>query len=191
MKQIFFLQLLFLAFFACKPATPSDTQSEDNKPRHEIDTLANPISTSRVDSSVIPTDDPSVSVPDPVDQTPLVKPKPKICNPNFTKLSSPAKTHHIYYISNFTVGEFKCWTDLEEEALKICNGNLCVVYFVDSPSVKIEPGLPNHMSAETLQSSGIARFEYNGKYWELKGASMWKRKGNGYGYYNTDNQLGG
>jgi hypothetical protein len=47
------------------------------------------------------------------------------------------------------------------------------------------------MPAETLQSVGIGRFKYDGKYWEINGASLWKREGKGFAYYNTDNQFGG
>ena len=122
---------------------------------------------------------------------PLKPAVPKVCNPNFTKISSLPKNHHIIYVTGFKQEEFKCWVLLEEYGQTLSGGKPCVVYFVDQGDIKIDPALPHHMSDATLKSAGIGRFEYNGKYWEIKGASQWKREGKGYGYFNTDNQLGG
>ena len=85
---------------------------------------------------------------------------------------------------------FKCWVLLEEHGNSICNKNICTVYYVDKADIALTKTSP-FIDAATLQKHGVGRFEYNGKFWTLKGASTWKRKGKGYGYYNTDNQLGG
>jgi hypothetical protein len=195
MKRIFFPFLVFMALLACKPSTSSNTTSEDTQPSVEKPQTTDPssqISTETVKDTTTGSENETTTVDNRYnDQAPPVKSKPKICDPNFTKLSSPKRNHHIYYVTDFNPGEFKCWISLEEHGAKICDGTSCIVYYVDSPKVKIEPGLTDYMNPETLKSNGIGRYEYNGKYWEFKGASMWKRSGNGFAYYNTDNQLGG
>ena len=116
--------------------------------------------------------------PVPVEK-PLVKATPKICDPNFTKLASPKNNQHIYYVTNFNPGEFKCWVKLEEFGTQICDGVSCSVYFVDKATVKTNITPPHYLDEATLQTAGIGRFEYNGKYWEIKGANMWKEKTKG------------
>jgi hypothetical protein len=123
--------------------------------------------------------------------TPPVPAKPKICDPNFTKLSSPKKNLYIIYVTDFNPEEFKCWVNLEEYGTMTCGGNPGVVIFVDNANIKTNTTPPNYLDDNTLKTTGIGRYEYNGKYWEIKGARLWKRSGKGYGYYNTDNQLGG
>ena len=181
--------LVFLLLVACKPG--------DHKATTETPTQ--PATTGLEDSLRIKTDEiltspntsASAEATEPQKAEPLKPAVPKVCNPSFTKISTPAKNHHVVYVSGFKQEEFKCWVLLEEYGNSQCNGSPCVVYFVDKADVKIEPALPHHMSDATLKSAGVGRFEYNGKYWTIKGASQWKREGKGYGYFNTDNQLGG
>lgn len=161
------------------------------------------------DSEQITTNDSSAVVPQPdsidsvsldpkINETALqqdppaaVSNKPKVCNPNFTLISSPKKNHNIYYVTGFNAGEFKCWVDIEKHGEKLCGGNPCVITYVDKADVTITKTPPFYLDAKTLQTAGIGWYEYNGKYWELNGAKKWKRTDKGYGYYNTDNQLGG
>lgn len=183
------LFIVFLLFLACKP---SDS-------RTNADSATQPANSGLADSLHIKTDQESpapdtsskASVESSQKAEPLKPATPKVCNPNFTKIATPAKNHHVVFVSGFKQEEFKCWVLLEEYGHSQCNGSPCVVYFVDKAEVKIEPALPHHMSDATLKSAGIGRYEYNGKYWVIKGASQWKRDGKGYGYFNTDNQLGG
>lgn len=186
MKSITLITFLAIMVVACKPSNPRDTVSETpgstlESPGARPDTnkVANP------DTTHIQPETPSQANP------PLVPAKPKVCSPNFTKLASPTRSQHIYYVTGFNAEEFKCWNLLEEEGVKICGGNSCVVYFVDQPNVRATKTPPHYLDDATLKKSGVARFEFNGKYWEIKGAGQWKRTGKGYGYYNTDNQLGG
>jgi hypothetical protein len=181
--------LFFLLLLACKPADHKAT----------VESTAQPTNSGLADSLQIKTDQElttsdtssQVGVEETKKTEPLKPATPKVCNPNFTKIATPLKNHHVVYVSGFKQEEFKCWVLLEEYGNSQCNGSPCVVYFVDNAEVKIEPSLPHHMSNATLKSAGVGRFEYNGKYWEIKGASQWKREGKGYGYFNTDNQLGG
>jgi hypothetical protein len=195
MNRFIASSIVLLAILACKPSTSSNTTGEATHPSTEnpqTTDSSSQVSTETVkETSASPENENIAGDNKYTDQAPPVKPTHKICDPNFTKLSSPKRNHHVYYVTGFNPGEFKCWINLEEHGAKICDGLSCVIYFVDSPKVKIEPGLTDYMSPETLKSNGIGRYEYNGKYWEIKGASMWKRSGNGYAYYNTDNQLGG
>lgn len=116
---------------------------------------------------------------------------PKVCNPNFNPLGQPKKNTYFYYVSSFNPEEFKCWTLLEDHGQQICDGKPCTVIYVDRPNVHFGDKGPDYLDEATLFNYGIGKFVYNGKYWEIKGANQWKRKGKGYGYYNTDNQLGG
>lgn len=186
MRPWIFLSLILSGIIACKPG---------NKPQQEATTTTE-VPASGNDSLDIKPIDTSMLATDPSKEGPPATPParpavPKVCDPDFTKISTVAKNHHIVYVSNFKQEEFKCWVLLEEYGNQLCHGAKCVVYYVDKGDIKIDPALPHHMSDETLKSAGVGRFEYNGKYWEIKGASQWKRQGKGYGYYNTDNQLGG
>lgn len=117
--------------------------------------------------------------------------KPKICDINLKLIASPKSGQKIYYVTGLVPGEFKCWVDLENASLKICNGSPGVLYFVDIPNPKVTSTPPHFLDATTLATNGIGLFEYNGSNWVMRGASIWKRKDKGYGYYNTDNAGGG
>ncbi len=178
---------ILLAMIACKRTASVDESSAVTSPQT---TAAPAMDTSKINSadSLAKTIDATVKTTDEIAPVPA---KTKICDPNFTKLSSPRKSMHIIYVTNFNPEEFKCWVNLEEYGIKTCGGNLGIVFFVDNANIKTNSTPPNYIDDNTLKTTGIGRFEYNGKYWELKGASIWKRTGKGYGYYNTDNQLGG
>ncbi|MBK9981612.1 MAG: hypothetical protein IPP15_04180 [Saprospiraceae bacterium] len=117
--------------------------------------------------------------------------KPKICDINLKLIASPKNGQKIYYVTGLIPGEFKCWVDLENASLKICNGSPSVLYFVDIPNPKVTPTPPHFLDASTLATNGVGLFEYNGSNWTMRGAGIWKRKDKGYGYYNTDNAGGG
>src|SRR5687767_11077200 len=121
---------------------------------------------------------------------PKVVAKEKECNPNYTLIGKPAPNQHVYYVTDFNSEEFKCWVLLEEHGAKICNNNICFVYYVDKADLALTKTAP-FVDAALLKKHGIARFEHKGKYWEIKGAKTWKRTDKGYGYYNTNNQAGG
>ncbi len=183
MKSYLIPTILFIACLACKPAAPADTQTTTAEP-----TLSKRMATDSsagVKRDTIPAKEPAEEFKQ------LVPAKPKICDPNFTKLASPKNYQHIVYVTNFNPEEFKCWVDLENYGIQLSAGNSCIVYFVDRANIKATTTPPHFLDENTLKTAGIGRFEYNGKYWEIQGASKWKRTGKGYGYYNTDNQLGG
>lgn len=187
MKSQITLCLVILTLIACKRTPSADEQNA--APHPQTTTVPEP------DSSTITSAD-SLSTPPqaPEKSEDEVAPEPvkvKICDPNFTKLSSPKKNMYIIYVTNFNQEEFKCWVTLEEYGVKTCAGNPGVVFFIDNANVRTNSTPPNYIDDTTLKTTGIGRFEYNGKYWELKGAKIWKRSSKGYGYYNTDNQLGG
>ncbi|MFZ1676827.1 MAG: hypothetical protein WAT91_06110 [Saprospiraceae bacterium] len=117
--------------------------------------------------------------------------KPKICDINLKLIASPKSGQKIYYVTGLIPGEFKCWVDLENASLKICNGSPSVLYFVDIPNPKVTSTPPHFLDATTLATNGVGLFEYNGSNWTMRGAGIWKRKDKGYGYYNTDNAGGG
>jgi hypothetical protein len=121
----------------------------------------------------------------------IVPLKPKICDINLKLIASPKSGQKIYYVTGLIPGEFKCWVDLENASLKICNGSPSVLYFVDTPNPKVTSTPPHFLDATTLATNGVGLFEYNGSNWTMRGASIWKRKDKGYGYYNTDNAGGG
>ncbi len=185
MKSSILPALLILAILACKPGNQADNQTN----------IDGQTSTPAVqdDSNKTQAIDTTSSAPEVTaeESKPLEPAKPKICDPNFTKLSSPKNYQHIVYVTNFNPEEFKCWVDLENYGIELSAGNSCIVYFVDKANIKTNTTPPHYLDGNTLKTAGIGRFEYNGKYWEIQGASRWKRTGKGYGYYNTDNQLGG
>lgn len=185
MKPRYFTSLLMLVFLACKPGTPVDTQSTSAE-----QPTTNPIVS---DTNATASKDTLTTQPEaPKEESkPLEPAKPKICDPNFTKLSSPKNYQHIVYVTNFNPEEFKCWVDLENYGIELSAGNTCIIYFVDKANIKATTTPPHYLDDNTLKTAAIGRFEYNGKYWEIYGSGRWKRTGKGYGYYNTDNQLGG
>ncbi len=185
MKSYLLSTLIILSILSCKPGAPTDNQTSGTTqpvpPVIETDSST----TSANDTTLTQTAEEAE------ESKPLVPAKPKICDPNFTKLSSPKNYQHIVYVTNFNPEEFKCWVDLENYGIQLSAGNSCIVYFVDKANIKTNTTPPHYLDENTLKTAGIGRFEYNGKYWEIQGASRWKRTGIGYGYYNTDNQLGG
>ena len=187
MKSQLTFCFLLLAIVACKRTANVDEQPATTNPQTSAIPTADTSKISTTDS-ITANAQASGKAADEITPVPA---KPKICDPNFTKLSSPKKNLHIIYVTNFIPEEFKCWVNLEEYGTKTCGGNPGVVVFVDNANIKTSNTPPNYIDDNTLKNTGIARYEYNGKYWELKGASIWKRSGKGYGYYNTDNQLGG
>ena len=187
MKSQITFCIILLASIACKRTATVDEPSTVANPQTTTVPVPDGSKITSADSLETQTEVPEKAA-DEIDPVPA---KPKICDPNFTKLSSPRKSMHIIYVTNFNPEEFKCWVNLEEYGVKTCGGNPGVVFFVDNANIKTNSTPPNYIDDNTLKTTGIGRFEYNGKYWELKGASTWKRSGKGYGYYNTDNQLGG
>ena len=113
------------------------------------------------------------------------------CNPNFTKLASPGTNLQIFYVTGFTPLEFKCWNALEAHGVRMCGGVPCTILYLDNTQVRLNATPPLYIDPKSLQTSGIGRFDFDGKFWEIKGSRTWKRQGKGYDYYNTDNHLGG
>lgn len=185
MKSYLITLLTIIALISCKPGASVDNQSGNNTPPETPVLAIDSISGSSTDSTL------TANADEAEDSKPLVPAKPKICDPNFTKLSSPKNYQHIVYVTGFNPEEFKCWVDLENYGIELSAGNSCIIYFVDKANIKVTTTPPHYLDENTLKTAGIGRFEYNGKYWEIKGADRWKRTGKGYGYYNTDNQLGG
>jgi len=114
-----------------------------------------------------------------------------ICSPNFTLLSKPKSNVQIYYVSGFDHQEFKCWEVLQNHAVKLCNDQICTIYYVDKAEINVVPGAKDLMEPSELKEHGICRFTHDGKFWSLQGSSIWKRSGNGWSYFTTNNQFGG
>ena len=165
--------LLFIgSLSACKERKPAEVIT----PAAEI---------TAIDTTARPVD------PDSLSSTPQTTPNPAIkptdCAPNFNLIAKPKTNHHIFYVTGFNPEAAKCWVLLEEHGHKVCEGNACVVYFMDDPKLTVNTTLPNYFDNNTLKTHGIARYEFNGKSWEIKGANVWKRSGKGYAHYNTNN----
>lgn len=116
--------------------------------------------------------------------------KPKICNPSFKLLKSPGANQHVYYVSGFNPGEFKCWEFIETHGQEVCGKKPCQVYYVDAPDVSISSAAP-YIDKNILAKKGVAFFTHDNNYFEIKGAKTWGRTEKGYLYYNTNNHLGG
>ncbi len=187
MKKYLFASFILLGLVACKPNGSVEEQQKPNSTPPSSVVSGDSMKVIAVDTANLNTDSQELEP----EEKPLVKAAPKICDPNFTKLASPKNNQHIFYVTNFNPEEFKCWVKLEEFGIKTCDGVSCTIYFVDKATIKTSTTTPHYLDEATLKTAGIGRFEYNGKYWEIKGSNMWKRKAKGYGYYNTDNQLGG
>jgi hypothetical protein len=121
--------------------------------------------------------------------------KPRItnhkCSPNFTLLATPKKNQHVFYVTNFDHQEFECWQLMEVHSTKVCNEQNCTIIYVDKADVSINAAQPDLIDVSVLKEHGIGRFTLKGKYWEIRGSSIWRRTGNGWAYYNTNNQFGG
>jgi hypothetical protein len=195
MKPVIISLLSFSVFLGCKPATekaevkveiPAEVPVESPTSSEAADSLSSLTNPDvKVQDDFEPPKLPSKDEPKPVAGA------PKSCNPNFTKLASPVRNPQFYYVTGFTPLEFKCWNELEAHAVDVCGGVPCTILYLDKAQVKLSSTPPLYIHRSTLETSGIARFDYNGKFWEIKGSRAWKREGKGYDYYNTDNHLGG
>jgi hypothetical protein len=212
MKNMFLLLFIFTLWASCKQspakesaitsAPDSSTLISQRVPVTGTDSLAQSntaTQSQKTESEYTPTP-PSDSVIATLKNNPPVnKGLPKtnphhtdhICSPNFNVIAKPQQNTHFYYVTAFDPREFKCWQELEVHGSKICAEQECIIYYLDSPNVTVASTGNTPIDATTLTQKGIGRFVHNGKFWEIKGASMWKRKENGYAYYNTNNHLGG
>ncbi len=163
-----------------KPQTQIINPMSDSMSRQTLTHQPGVLTTPSISEPVRPKE-PEISVPM----------KPKICDINLKLIVSPKSGQKIYYVTGLIPGEFKCWVDLENASLKICNGSPCALYFIDTPNPKVTSTPPHFLDATTLATNGVGLFEYNGSNWTMRGAGIWKRKDKGYGYYNTDNSGGG
>ena len=183
MKTHLLLLILLAASISCKPASPTQEQKPE---------VSQPVQTDSSDS-MIDTTTTAVTVEDGKYEPP--KSTPRItdhkCDPSFTQISKPIGQNYFYYVTGFDPLEFKCWNVLEQHGEKISSERPCVIYYIDIADAKINASGPAYLDEETLLKHGIARFEYYGKFWELKGARTWKRKDKVFEYYNTNNQFGG
>ncbi|MDQ3017297.1 MAG: hypothetical protein M3R25_11350 [Bacteroidota bacterium] len=186
MKYLILAALLGLQIMACKPAKEKEVTTE---PEVIVSTDSGAVAPKADSLQMNPETDATTMQQDPPTSTPVVTNKE--CNPNFSQIGAPKKSTYFYYATGFNVEEFKCWSFLEAHGKGICNGRPCTVIYLDRPNAHIGDTAPNYIDAATLMNYGIAKYTYNGKFWEVKGAREWMRKGNGYGYFNTDNHLGG
>lgn len=177
-----FLIICLISIPACTPKKDRIDVTVESK---KADTVANSLATG-IDTSIYnrienkPAETPTDYDPD----------KPKVCSPSFKLLKSPAPTHHVYYVSGFNSGEFKCWGLLEKHGQEICNKKPCQVYYIDAADVSFTTSAP-YMDAGTLKKVGVAYFTHDNHFFEIKGSSLWGRTGKGNAYYNTNNHLGG
>jgi len=114
-----------------------------------------------------------------------------ICSPNVTLLAKPAQGKQIFYVTGFDEKEFKCWEELLLHATRLCGEESCTIYYVDAADIKVIPGATDLMDPAALKEHGVAKFAKVNKTYNFNGSSIWKRKGNGWAYYNTNNQAGG
>lgn len=186
------LRISYLISFFCMLALLVSCQQK----KKEIITV-DPVENTTADSSAVVPQPDSLKVDPQTHETALQHDPPpspaaiKVCNPNFNILKSPAKNHHVYYVSQFNPGEFKCWELLQKHANEICGGVPCKISYVDDPKVTFTSTNPYYMDAESLMNYGIGFYEHTGTWWEIKGARLWNRKGDGYKYYYTNHQGGG
>lgn len=189
MKYAFFITILLVLLISCKPSGTKEVTSEQgiitstdsSAIAPEVDSLnINPETNETTMQQDPPSTGNATPTSDELKSTPV-----KICDPAFKSLAVPRKNHQVIYVSGFKASEFKCWSLLEENGVKECGGNSCVIYYVDVADVKINSTGPDYMDPNTLMLNGVARFEFKSNYWELKGASIWKRKGSDYTYYNS------
>ena len=182
MKTSLLIPFLLLSLIACKSSTPKE---ETPEPTTEINGIA--------DSLHGPMDT-TVTVPI-VEKEEKVKSTPRItdhiCHLNFTLLAKPEKYRQLYYISGFDHQEFQCWEEIQKHAMKLCEDQVCTIYYVETADIKLIPSAPDLLDPTFLKEHGIGRFKHDGKFWDLNGSSLWKRKGNGWSYYTTNNQFGG
>ncbi len=186
MKQFILPTLLCILTIACKPAKDKEITSETDV---IVSTDSNAVAPHSDSLGMNPETDATSMQQDPPKSEPVVT--NKVCEPNFNQIGPPKKSTYFYYVTGFNVEEFKCWSFLEAHGKSICDGRPCSVIYLDRPNAHIGDTAPNYIDAATLMNYGVAKYVFNGKFWEVQGASSWRRKGNGYGYFNTDNHLGG
>ena len=176
------IPFLLLSMVACKSSTPKEEAPE---PSTEIKGIADSLSV-RVDTTVkvpvVEKEEKATSKPHITDH---------ICNLNFTLLAKPEKNLQLYYVSGFNHEEFQCWEEIQNHAIQLCAEQACTIYYVDMAEIKLIPTAPDLLEPTFLKEHGIGKFKHNGKYWDLNGSALWKRKGNGWSYYTTNNQYGG
>ncbi len=188
------LVFAMIVLFSCSTKKEKQTEvSKEVKPNTEIvnpmnDSLSRQTLTHQPAAIPIP---PRNEPSRPKEPEVIIPLKPKVCDINLKLIASPKSGQKIYYVTGLIPSEFKCWVDLENASLKICNGSPSVLYFVDIPNPKVTSTPPHFLDATTLATNGVGLFEYNGSNWTMRGAGIWKRKDKGYGYYNTDNAGGG
>ena len=175
------IPILFLSLIACKSNAPKEETPETPTVIKGIaDSLHGPVDTTIHAAPIVEKQEPShAHITD------------RICNPNFTLLAKPSANKQIFYVSGFDHEEFKCWEEIQYQAVKACGDHPCTIYYVDMADIKVIPSAPDLIDAAVLKEHGIGKFVYDGKYWNLNGASIWKRTGNGWSYYTTNNQFGG
>jgi hypothetical protein len=108
-----------------------------------------------------------------------------------TLLAKPAPGKQIFYVTGFDDKEFKCWEEVLQHARSICGEENCTLYYVDMADIKVIPGATDLMDPAALKEHGVAKFALVKKTYYFNGASILKRKGNGWAYYYTNNQAGG
>ena len=207
----YFILLLAIAFtVACKPKAATETVNEPVATSTTADSLSAsepvqtpPVTSPNVSITGISEANDSITAtppkPDAIGKTdasgkpyasPKTNPKPTNheCSPNFNTAAKSQGTTHFVYVTGFNNKEFACWIELEKYGTTLCENKVCTVYFLDIPQVKVAAGAT--IDAATLKSNGIGLYKHDGTYWEINGANKWKRTP-GYGYYNTNNHLGG
>lgn len=187
-KSFLYFWLLVMLLVSCTQKSGKQTEVI-NEDKIKTDSLAQQPVVDTPVTTPTPSANPSEQVKR---ETGIVQPmKPKICDINLTLVATPKKGQLIYYVTGLVPGEFKCWVDLENSSQKICNGNACVIYFVDVPNPTINKNPPHFMDAATLLKNGVGLYENTSKNWVMRGANIWGRKDKGFGYYNTNNAGGG
>ena len=188
MKTFSLSTALFLFFFACKPTESKVEVKEEPLP----DVALSDSLHGRVDTAILK----DIEVVKESEGQKKVVPPPRItdhvCSPNFTALANPKANHHVFYVTAFDHEEFACWEAVEEHATGICKDQNCKIIYVDKADLSIDASKPDYFDAAVLKEHGVGRFVHKGKFWDLDGAGKaWRKPGNGWSYYNTNNQFGG
>lgn len=184
MNKCLFLPLILLAFQACKSESNKETNTEPPQPSTELQGIADSLH-GKMDTTVkapVIAEHKEESKPHITDH---------ICNVNITLLAKPAPGKQIFYVSGVDPKEFKCWEEIQNHAIKICGEENCTLYYVDMADIKVNPNATDLMDPAVLKEHGVAKFAQAKKFYNFNGASIWKRQGDGWAYYNTNNQFGG
>ena len=178
------LPLLLLVFLACKSGSTKETTAEPPQPSTELQGIADSLH-GKMDTTV--------KAPTVVEEKVVSKPHitDHICSPNITLLAKPAAGKQIFYVSGLDPQEFKCWEEILKHATSICGEENCTLIYVDMADIKVNPSAADLIDPEVLKEHGVAKFAQLKKFYNFNGAAIWKRKGNGWAYYNTNNQFGG